>query len=483
MIDAYTIGITLALEDGVSDGITAIRQDLTQLDAAVAESTSRILMLRRLAADAGLSAPAGHTIQSDTIVRPSGSDRQVAPASPFWTAVQAAKTATQSPPVAAPRSPAVAPISEVAAATPRTVPSRSTDPLASVPSALPQLTYASIAPTGVPAPNKDPIPVIQAAPHEPAGRALPLPSKDGVQTLDLVAIARSLTPPASPSKASPPSPPSPRLELPVPSQPIAEVPSPWVSAPTLASASPLAVSATKAAITVPPAPPSSPPAQSIGIATPTRPSTSPSQAIIAPIPPTATPSLSPIGPSIVAPRQPLTETEKASIGAKTGSSSQIDSASFPVRAPLPPAPRKPQPLHQFRPLPSTTLSFVPPLPQPKLDSRSAPPEIDAQSQPDWSSRSASGIPSRPLAHAAPLHVQAALVPEKLIKSVEQRQEATGAGAEDPVHPAYAELHMDGAVLGRWITRYLERQVTRPQVGSTGFDQRMTPSWPGAPIGN
>ena len=32
MIDAYTIGITLALDNGVAAGIAAIRQDLAALD-------------------------------------------------------------------------------------------------------------------------------------------------------------------------------------------------------------------------------------------------------------------------------------------------------------------------------------------------------------------------------------------------------------------------------------------------------------------
>jgi hypothetical protein len=50
-------------------------------------------------------------------------------------------------------------------------------------------------------------------------------------------------------------------------------------------------------------------------------------------------------------------------------------------------------------------------------------------------------------------------------------------------PTHAELHLDGAALGRWVTRYLERQVTRPQAGATGFDPRMSPNWAGAPIGN
>jgi hypothetical protein len=88
-----------------------------------------------------------------------------------------------------------------------------------------------------------------------------------------------------------------------------------------------------------------------------------------------------------------------------------------------------------------------------------------------------------VAPAIPLRTQATPGAEKPMKSADRRQADMGPGPGDPVRPAYAELHLDGAVVGRWITRYLERQITRPQAGATGFDQRMTPSWPGAPIGN
>jgi hypothetical protein len=61
--------------------------------------------------------------------------------------------------------------------------------------------------------------------------------------------------------------------------------------------------------------------------------------------------------------------------------------------------------------------------------------------------------------------------------------AASADPREPDRPAYAELQLDGAVLGRWVTRHLERQIIRPQAGGTGFDPRMSPSWTGAPIGN
>ena len=62
MIDAYTIGITLALDNGVATGIAAIRQDLAALDRAVATSALGLLAMRRLSENPGFSAFAGPTI-------------------------------------------------------------------------------------------------------------------------------------------------------------------------------------------------------------------------------------------------------------------------------------------------------------------------------------------------------------------------------------------------------------------------------------
>ena len=49
MIDAYTIGITLALDDGVSSGIAAIRKELMLLDGAVKSAASAMSGMHALA--------------------------------------------------------------------------------------------------------------------------------------------------------------------------------------------------------------------------------------------------------------------------------------------------------------------------------------------------------------------------------------------------------------------------------------------------
>jgi hypothetical protein len=51
MIDAYTIGITLALDNGVSEGLATIRRDLIALNGVVEGSATRLTHLARAAAD------------------------------------------------------------------------------------------------------------------------------------------------------------------------------------------------------------------------------------------------------------------------------------------------------------------------------------------------------------------------------------------------------------------------------------------------
>ena len=50
MIEAYEIGITLALDNGVASGVAAIRRDLDTLDRAVAQSSAGLVALRNLSA-------------------------------------------------------------------------------------------------------------------------------------------------------------------------------------------------------------------------------------------------------------------------------------------------------------------------------------------------------------------------------------------------------------------------------------------------
>ncbi len=55
MIDAYTIGITLALDDGVSAGVAAIRRELAALDLAISETMVRLAEVSRMGRQVGLA--------------------------------------------------------------------------------------------------------------------------------------------------------------------------------------------------------------------------------------------------------------------------------------------------------------------------------------------------------------------------------------------------------------------------------------------
>lgn len=49
-------------------------------------------------------------------------------------------------------------------------------------------------------------------------------------------------------------------------------------------------------------------------------------------------------------------------------------------------------------------------------------------------------------------------------------------------PAEGDVYLDGALVGRWLSRYLAREAGLPSSGPTGFDPRRTPQRPGATAG-
>jgi hypothetical protein len=71
-------------------------------------------------------------------------------------------------------------------------------------------------------------------------------------------------------------------------------------------------------------------------------------------------------------------------------------------------------------------------------------------------------------------------PTDLGRSTPRQADRTGREASEE-GIMYGEVVLDGVALGRWINRHLERQINRPPSGVTGFDSRMSPTWPGAPV--
>ena len=73
MIDAYEIGIELALQDGISAGLDAIAKEMAALDAAVAGSSARLVTLTRTAQTAAATVAAVGGVRAK-VVEPQAAD-------------------------------------------------------------------------------------------------------------------------------------------------------------------------------------------------------------------------------------------------------------------------------------------------------------------------------------------------------------------------------------------------------------------------
>jgi hypothetical protein len=54
-------------------------------------------------------------------------------------------------------------------------------------------------------------------------------------------------------------------------------------------------------------------------------------------------------------------------------------------------------------------------------------------------------------------------------------------SESQFAPSQGDVYVDGSRLGRWMTDRLVRAADLPRSAATGFDPRMTATWPGAPV--
>ncbi len=422
MIDAYTIGVTLALEDGVSEGIEAIRRDLAQLDVAVAQSEARLLQLRELATEAGLAVQAVRPGQTERLFAPLSRDPQTLSLPAIKNVAQIGTAPVSTPslfPALEPQTAVPKPEAGVPGAALSAVLLRPSDTLAATPLALPQATRAR---TAAPVDPARPV-QLSIGPEGPAPSVKREP-QDKVPPVDFAAIARSLTP----------------------------------IRPASTSVSPLTVQEAASArnVSAPIPTPSQPPPIDVSVVQPPLPLT----AIAAPAAPPAS-------------QQPTKESPASPTHLPDKSKAIIN------------VPRIPAPY-----LPSSNTSSME-LEPPQQVSPTARPLSTAVSPPPRRPALQPGSPS----FGAPASSQQSAAPllpmQRQVSSAEVRTppSAQPDSADSPTvppqsdRPVHAELHLDGALLGRWVTRYIERQVTRPQSGATGFDPRMTPSWVGAPIGN
>jgi hypothetical protein len=274
---------------------------------------------------------------------------------------------------------------------------------------------------------------------------------------------------ASSSEAEP----APIAQAPVPMLPVAKIPVSPSMAPVVAATPPASPAVTIGPIDA--APPRSTTIQSVQ-------SSPPSFQSLAPIP---LPVPAAMRESPAAPEVPSVPTVAPSIADRSINFNQIGATALagadlpavarttapadlptqsPRSAPEPAAPIQPAGRLATEPTPAA-LSFAP----------SAPTSVRKNADQDLPRTSAA--PNSPLRAPAP---SAAAPPSS---TTQTSSSVLASNASDAPATVYAEVHLDGTALGRWVIRHLEKQVIRPHAGATGFDPRMTPSWPGAPLGN
>ena len=158
MIDAYTIGIKLALDDGISAGIAAVRRDLATLDREVAFTAAGLVALRRLGQEISIVGPA-------VVHRAPGSGAP-AQASPKSQAPEQPTPLPSNLGNAAPPEPDLTPPPEVRNAVAPARPSKDTEPLVIRQAGQPQGSGLA-APTARQRPSISPMPPDRPPPPSP----------------------------------------------------------------------------------------------------------------------------------------------------------------------------------------------------------------------------------------------------------------------------------------------------------------------------
>ena len=77
--------------------------------------------------------------------------------------------------------------------------------------------------------------------------------------------------------------------------------------------------------------------------------------------------------------------------------------------------------------------------------------------------------------SAPVAATSVLAP---VASAQMGSVAPQGSIERETGPTGGDVYLDGARMGRWIAERMARAASRPQGGTTGFDGRMGPAFPG-----
>jgi len=217
MDDAYTIGIRLALDDGVSAGITAISGDLAMLDRAIAATIGSLSRLTAIGGDATHAAAAElqrFARQSEQLVRvpqPPAADTSPAPAQPpratdvFPPAKAFMTTTGAAPTTATPQRAPATPPPLPAVAAPPTAPPKLTAPVVRILAPAPPTASSPIPVSTSPAPPA----LTVFAPPRPHDRSAPPATAPSVEVqqhfVTNQAPAAALPPTSAPPAASAPA--------------------------------------------------------------------------------------------------------------------------------------------------------------------------------------------------------------------------------------------------------------------------------------
>ena len=470
MLEAYEIGISLALQDGVSTGINLIRRDLATLDRAIAATSQNLAMLQAKDTAGLVRAPAPVAVKIPAAQAPQNTLAEPHPApaaaASQTSAVLLSPPKTQMPEIAAVRQTQ----SLKAPSTPQS-------------SALPPLSPPLVpeTPSGSELLSK----VIHApAPSTTSAQAFAPPSPTRSVIPDAVELATPLPATPAPQPVSPAIAKSPEPSALRPTAPVVAAPPPIL--PSLPA--PVAQSAPPADQLLPPLPPAP------FAASPTRPVV-PSASALPKLPSSQPVDQRPLAPFAASPARPVVPSAPAL--PKLPSSQPVDQrplapfAASSARPVVPSAPALPA-LPSIQPMDRPALSTAHPA-KPHRHT-AAPSVVLAQSSspsPPYTRQAAldpapfnqaappasSQLPAAMRVPTAPASVQPASQP---FESAPRPQQVSFAppSQQPPAITLQGDILLDGARVGRWMTSSLARQAARPPAGPTGPDPRQTPLWSG-----
>lgn len=132
------------------------------------------------------------------------------------------------------------------------------------------------------------------------------------------------------------------------------------------------------------------------------------------------------------------------------------------------------------------LGLVPPVVEPQSPNQLTPDAEDAgMQQRRFSYASVASSPARSPMKLITTEFEQARIPQPAVQSAAGLPflpPVASPSAQSQESALQGDIYLDGALLGKWVVEHLTRSMDRPRAGVTGFDPRLTATWPGAPTG-